>query len=151
MSNYTIKLQLPKPWNSTTEVEEQPDGSLVTHFEAYMPDNKNEQDTAHIDIYAGEMPPDTTAEDEALYNYADIIGWDENDPQESDPLTVWPFRRRKAYGFEGYCEDDSPMRVMCIELFRGTLVVISVIGKDDETLVETVRQIEAGLRVDREG
>ena len=93
------------------------------------------------------MPEDTTAADQALANYADTVGFDEEDPEDFDPIIEWPFGNKKAYGFEALAEDDSPMRMMCIELKKGTLVILCILAKDDATLVEAVQLAERGLRL----
>lgn len=141
-----LSLPLPEGWKHTVEVNDE-DGTPVTHFEAYLPNDKNRSDEARIDLYIGEMPPETSAEDEAFYNYADMIGWDENDPEDQDPITVWPFNGKKAYGFEGLSEAEEPLRLMCIEIKQGVLAVMMVLAKDDETLVKNIEYIEKKLRV----
>ena len=118
----------------------------MTHFECHLSDDAAQTDLAQIEIFAGRMPSDTTAADEALANYADIVGFDDDDPEDFDPITEWPFAGKKAYGFEALCEDDSPMRLMCTEIKAGYLVLISICAKDDETLVETVQLVERNLR-----
>ena len=118
----------------------------MTHFECHLSDDAARTDLAQIEIFAGRMPSDTTAADEALANYADIVGFDDSDPEDLDPITEWPFAGKKAYGFEALCEDDSPMRLMCTEIKAGYLVLISICAKDDETLVETVQLVERNLR-----
>ncbi len=91
------------------------------------------------------MPEDTTAADQALANYADTVGFDDDDPEDFDPIIEWPFNGKKAYGFEAVAEDDSPMRMMCIELKKDILVILVVLAKDDDTLVEAVQLAERGL------
>ena len=118
----------------------------MTHFECHLSDDAARTDLAQIEIFAGRMPSDTTAADEALANYADIVGFDDDDPEDFDPVTEWPFAGKKAYRFEAICEDDSPMRLMCTEIKAGYLVLISICAKDDETLVETVQLVERNLR-----
>jgi hypothetical protein len=39
------------------------------------------------------------------------------------------------------------MRMMCIELKKGVLVILVVLAKDDDTLVEAVTLAERGLRL----
>jgi len=95
----------------------------------------------------GPMPEDMTAADQALSNYADTVGFDDDDPDDFDPIVEWPFNGKKAYGFEAIAEDDSPMRMMCIEVKKGTLVILVVLAKDDDTLVEAVQLAERGLRL----
>lgn len=138
-------LPLPQGWTSEIEVQEEEDGVEVTHFEAHLPDDAQQTDKAFIDLYVGEMPEDTTPQDQALANYADIVGWDED--EDEDPIVEWPFNGRKAYGFEAYCEDDSPMRIMCFEPKGGLLVVACFIARSDEGLVDLVTMVEKALRV----
>lgn len=143
--SYKITLQLPAEWTSEQDVLKEPDGTVINHLECHLPDDKQENDIAFIDVYVGPMPPETSAQDEALANYANMVGWDDDD--DEDPVVEWPFNGKKAYGFEAYCEDESPMRVMCVEVKKGVLCVMSIIAKDDEKLVETIQYVERHLRI----
>ena len=143
---YRFTLELPQGWEKEVTHEKDPEGGALTHFECHLSDDAARTDLAQIEIFAGRMPSDTTAADEALANYADIVGFDDDDPEDFDPITEWPFAGKKAYGFEALCEDDSPMRLMCTEIKAGYLVLISICAKDDETLVETVQLVERNLR-----
>lgn len=139
MANEII-LTMPEGWtcrNGNTIEENGP----VGHFEA-----ENGQG-AEVEVFVGPMPPDSSAEEEAFLNYADMVGWDENDPEDQDPLTEWPFNNRKAYGFEALCEDDTPLRVMCIEVKKDVLLVMTVTAADDAALADLLKWIEAHLRV----
>ncbi len=142
---YNIKLELPAAWKSRRETL---DGG-VAHFEAFLANDRLQTDDAEIDVCVGPMPPETTAQDEAMANYVEIVGFDDDDPEDMDPLTEWPFQNRKAYGFEALCEDDSPMRVMCVEIRSGVLVVMTLIGRTDSILEELVTLVERKLRVGR--
>lgn len=144
---YTLKLELPEGWQSSVETSLDPDGTEITHFSAYLSDDRAQSDVSDIDIYLGDMPTDGDAQEQAMLNYVDMVGFDENDPEDQDPLTEWPFSGKKAYGFECLCEDDSPMRVMFCELKKGMLAIISVVAKDDETLARYVTLVEQRLRV----
>lgn len=144
---YDIILKLPEGWTSESETYTDESGFEVTHFEAHLPNDAKQTDEGLIDVYAGEMPSDTSAADEALANYADIVGFDGDDPEDFDPITEWPFNGRKAYGFEALCEDDSPMRLMCYEPKKGILCIMSLVGKDDDALSQIVDLVERGLRV----
>lgn len=144
---YRITLPLPEGWKSKVETLPEMDGMEITHLEAYLPNDARQSDDAGIDICVGPMPEDTTVQDEALANYADVVGWDDDDPEDFDPLTEWPFQHRKAYGFEALCEDDSPMRVMCVEVRKGVLVVMTLVGKDDDVLTGIIRYVESHLRI----
>ena len=92
------------------------------------------------------MPADTTAEDEAYANYADIIGWDDED-EEDNPIAEWGFQRKKAYGFSGECEDGSIMLLMCVEIVKGGLLICSVVAPDDEEVSRWAKYLEENLRV----
>ncbi len=144
---YSIRLELPQGWKSSVETSLDPDGTEITHLSAYLSDEKAQADISDIDIYLGDMPADGDAQEQAMLNYVDMVGFDEDDPEDQDPLTVWPFSGKKAYGFECLCEDDSPMRVMFCELKKGLLAIISVVAKDDATLAEYVTMVEQRLRV----
>ena len=103
-------------------------------------------DSAVLDIYVGDMPADTTAEDEAYANYADIIGWDDEDDEES-PISEWRFKNKKAFGFSGECEDGSIMLLMCVEILKGALLIASIIAPDDEAVGKWAKYIEEKLTV----
>lgn len=144
---YKISLPLPQGWSSEHETYMDPSGAEVSHMEAYLSNEKAGTDIALIDIYVGPMPDDTTAADQALANYVDIVGFDDDDPEDYDPIIEWPFNGKKAYGFEAYCEDDSPMRVMSVEVKKGVLCIMNIVAKDDDKLIETVQMVEHKLRI----
>ena len=138
---YAIHLPLPEGWVSSTRTTKEA-GETVTRLEAYLPDDRAQKDKAEIDVMVGPMPPDSDAQEQALLNYTDMVGFDPDDPEDSDPLTVWPFGGKRAYGFECLVEDDSPMRVMCVGIRQGALAIITVVGETDAVLAETVRLVE---------
>lgn len=146
---YTISLPLPPGWNSRIETLEEVEGEKILHLEAHLPNHEDETDDAIIDVYVGDMPEDTTAQDEAFANYAEMVGFDE-DEEDEDPITEWPFNKKKAYGFEAYCEDDSPIRVMCIEIRPKVLCIINTVACSDEKLTEIVQYVERKLKVDKD-
>lgn len=146
MSKYTIRLDLPGGWEKEESTYTEVDGTDVTHIECHLPDDVAKKDLAVVDIYSGLMPSDTTAADEALANYADIVGFDETDPEDFDPIIEWPFAGKKAYGFEALCEDDSPMRLMCVEIKKGMLCIMSICAQNDEMLIEIIKLVEKNLR-----
>ena len=144
---YKISLQLPQGWRSERDEYIDPSGAEVSHLEAYLSNEKAGTDIALIDIYVGPMPEDTTAADEALANYVDIVGFDDDDPEDFDPIIEWPFNGKKAYGFEAYCEDDSPMMFLAVEVKKGVLAIICTAAEDEDMLQEHIRLVEYGLRV----
>lgn len=143
---YKLSIKLPEGWQQETDVATEEDGTEITHLEAHLPDDKAEKDIALIDICLGPMPEDTTAADEAYANYIDMIGFDDEE-EDFDPLIEWPFQKKKAYGFEAFCDDDSPLRVMCVEIKSKLLAIITCIGKDDEALVNAITLVDKFLRV----
>lgn len=143
---YKLSIKLPEGWQQETETVTEEDGSEVTHLEAHLPDDKAEKDIALIDICLGPMPEDTTAADEAYANYIDMVGF-EDEEEDFDPLIEWPFQKKKAYGFEAFCDDDSPLRVMCVEIKSKLLAIITCIGRDDEALVNAITLVDKFLRV----
>ena len=147
---YKITLELPEGWEKEITTEKDPEGKKLTHMECHLPDDVAQTDIAEIELWAGAMPSDTTAADEALANYADIVGFDDDDPEDFDPIIEWPFAGKKAYGFEALCEDDSPMRLMCVEIKTGTLVLMSICAKDDATLMDVIQTVERNLRAKAE-
>lgn len=144
---YSIKFPLPEGWVSETDQYEEMEGEIITHMECHLPSEDGSDPSVGMDIYIGDMPADTTAEDEAFANYADIIGWDDDEEEEENPIAQWKFQNRKAYGFSGMCEDDSVMLVMCVEIKKGALLICSVVAKDDATLSEWSKYLEYHLRI----
>ena len=144
---YDISIKLPQGWLTELDTYVDESGVEITHLSSHLPNDKKQTDEALIDAYVGPMPEDTTAADQALANYADTVGFDDDDPDDFDPIVAWPFNGKKAYGFEAVAEDDSPMRMMCIELKKDILVILVVLAKDDDTLVEAVTLAERGLRL----
>lgn len=144
---YNITLPLPKGWEKEQDEYMDESGVMITHLECHLPNDKKETEDALIDIYVGEMPSDTCAADEALANYADTVGFDDSDPEDFDPIIEWPFNGKKAYGFEALCDDDSPMRLMCIEVKKGILLIMVVVAKDDKMLEDVLVMVEHGMRV----
>lgn len=138
---YQVTLPLPEGWTSEQEEYEEVEGALITHLEC-----SNAKENSAIDLYVGDMPSDTTAQDEAYANYADIIGWDDEDDEEN-PIAEWQFQKRKAFGFSGLLEDESIMLLMCVEIKKGALLIASLSAKDDASLQELAKYVEYHLRV----
>ena len=138
----TITLPLPAGWSS--EVEILPEEEVeVTHYQAYLPDDRAQKDKALIDIYVGEMPEGSSAEAEALNSYTEMF-----DDDDEDPLTVWPLLGRDAFGYEGICDDGSPMRFMSVETTPGTLAIITVVGCNDSLLDKALELIDTKLTIE---
>ncbi|MBO4743346.1 MAG: hypothetical protein J5533_06900 [Bacteroidales bacterium] len=143
---YDISLPLSPEWIREDERYEEVDNAMITHAECHLPSAQEGKYEAVIDLYAGDMPSDTTAEDEAYANYAEIIGWDEED-EEDNPIAEWRFQKRKAYGFTGECEDGSIMLLMCVEIVKGGLLICSVVAANDEAVSKWAEYLEANLKV----
>lgn len=143
---YDISLPLSPEWIKEEDRYEEVDNAMITHLECQLPSAKEGKYEAVLDLYVGDLPSDTTAEDEAYANYAEIIGWDEEDEQE-DPIAEWKFQNRKAYGFTGECEDGSVMLLMCVEIVKGGLLICSVVAKDDDDVSKWASYLETHLKV----
>lgn len=144
---YQVQLNLPEGWQVKTDICEDEYGSEITHLEAHLYIEGKDRDEGMIDIYVGDTPEDTTAEDQALSNYADIVGFDEDDPEDFNPIAKIRFNGRAAYGFEALCEDESPMMFLATEVRKGVLVIICAAAPDDESLQEVMSLTERNLRV----
>ena len=144
---YDIQLRLPAGWQQELETYEDEGGSEITHLEAHLYNEAARRDDGYIDLYVGPLPEDTTAEDQALSNYADIIGFDDDDPEDFNPIATIRFNGKKAYGFDAFFEDDSPMMFLAQEVKSGVLAILCVAGADDALLKEALTLVEHGLRV----
>ncbi len=140
-----VKLPLLPSWKSSSETIED-SGELLAHVQYFLSDDESGTDKALVDIYAGPMPPGSDPEQEALNSYFDIVGVDDPEDEE-DPLTIWPFQGKDAFGYEAICDDDSIMRVMCIEYLPGVLVIMDIVARDEDLFAETVAYVEKNLSV----
>ncbi len=134
-------LRLPQDWKQGSENITGPFGTSERHVWAVSPDGKVE-----FDVSEGEMPQDSTAPDQALTNYVEMVGFDDDDPEDYNPILQWNFNNRKAYGFQVYCEDESQIRVMCQEHHRGRLAVISIQAPSASELEQAFLLLEKSLR-----
>ena len=82
---YNLNIPLPEGWTSEIDQYEEVENAVITHLQCHLPDGKGE-DKVLIECYIGDMPSDTTAEDEAYANYADII----SQSQALVITTAWP-------------------------------------------------------------
>ena len=142
---YDIALPLSPEWIREEEQYEEVDNALITHLECHLPSGEEGKYEAVLDLYAGDLPADTTVEDEAYANYAEIIGVDDDD--DEDPIAEWRFQNKRAYGFSGECEDGSIMLLMCTEPVKGGLLICSIIAQDDEAVGKWAQYLEANLKV----
>jgi len=135
---YDIQLPLPEGWISSVEQYTEFDGSEITHLEA-------QNHGLAFDLYVGPMPEDETAADQAFSNYAEMVGFSDDD--EGDPIIQYPFNGRKAYGFDAYDEEDKPLRVLCMEPRKGTLAVMCLSAPKEKALEELQSLVEKKLRI----
>ena len=143
---YDLAIPFPSPWTTEEDRYEEVTGVEITHLQCHLPHKDGKSDAALIDIYVGDMPADTTAEDEAYANYAEIIGWEDEDDEES-PIAEWKFKNKTAYGFSGECEDGSIMLLMCVEPRRGTLLILSIVAADDNEVGKWAVYVEENLQL----
>lgn len=128
-----IEIKMPEGWKSQIS---------DNYVEAEKIDG-----TAQFEIIVGDMPEDSAAPEQALINYIDMVGFDDDDPEDYSPIEKWDFNNRKAYGFDAYLEDESSIRVLCIEPKKGVLAVISIVGKSEQIVEETMKLLERVLRI----
>ena len=128
-----IEIKMPEGWKSQIS---------DNYVEAEKIDG-----TAQFEITVGDMPEDSAAPEQALINFIDMVGFDDDDPEDYSPIEKWDFNNRKAYGFDAYLEDESSIRVLCIEPKKGVLAVISIVGKSEQIVEETMHLLERVLRI----
>ena len=143
---YNVTLPLPDGWTSETEEYEEIDGAPITHLSCSLADPSGKTGGSVIDLYLGDLPDETTARDEAFANYAEMVGWDDDD-DETDPIAEWRFQNRRAFGFSALCEDESPLLLMCVEIKKGALLIANIIAPTDEELQNLARYVEFHLRL----
>lgn len=146
---YKVSLPLPEGWKITADSFEDECGNPVTHFEAHLPDEAGETDLGMIDVYVGTMPEDSSAEDQAFSNYADIVGFDDDDPEDFNPIYKKKFCGKNAFCFGAFCEDDSPMDFLALEIKSGVLAIICVAAENENSLEELLGTVERGFRVSK--
>ena len=138
---YDIQCKLPGEWISEVETYEDESGSVITHLAASCPDGR------FAEVYAGPMPEGETPEDQAFANYAETVGFSEDDPEDYNPIAKFKFNGKSAWGFDALCDDGSSMRFLSQEVRRGLLAII-VFGAADDSAVESLQSLlERTLRV----
>lgn len=140
---YNMLLRLPDGWTVSYDTLVEEDGSETAYADATGPAGES------VEVYVGEMPEDNDASDQALANYVEMVGFDETDPEDYSPIVQWPFDKKKAYGFEALCEDDSPMRVICVEIKQKVLAVANIIADDEASVEAAYQTLVRGLRVSK--
>ena len=144
---YKINLKLADGWKINQETYTDESGAEISHLEAFLPESGSEIYKVFVDIYAGEMPEGETAEDQAYANYAETIGFSEEEDEEN-PILKYKFNGKNAWGFEAMTEENFPMRFISQEVRKGVLAIVVCCAKDDETLLSTFDILEKGLRIE---
>lgn len=142
---YDIQLTLPESWTSETETYTDESGFEITHLAATLPGDTDSE--AIIDIYLGELPEGETAEDQALANYAETVGFYDDDPEDFNPIVKTKFNGKNAWGFDAICDEDSPMRFLAQEVKQGQLAVIVMVARTEEGLENVHTLVERNFRV----
>lgn len=144
---YDILLNLPEPWIVEQDTIQDESGCEISHLEAHLQNRAKKRDDGMIDIYVGDMPEGESAEDQALANYAETVGFSEDDPEDFQPIVKFKFNNKNAFGFDAICEDDSPMRFLAQEVRKGVLAVVAFAAVDDRRLDELQQLLEKNFRV----
>lgn len=135
-----IQITLPDGWKINRDNYTDDSGETISHIEASLAD-----DSAFFEVHAGPIPEGETAEDQAFANYAESVGFDDDD--EGSPIVKFKWNGKNAWGFEALCEDDRPLRLISQEVRSGVLAII-IIGATDDTQLEKVSElVETHLRI----
>lgn len=137
---FDIVFNSPQGWNYTSETFIDESGAEVTHIEAHG-------DKVSFDAYVGEMPEGETAEDQAFANYAETVGFDNEEEEEDSPVCKFKFNGKSAWGFEAWTEDECPMRFIAQEVRKGVLLIIVYCCDSDDLLNPSMEMLERCIRV----
>lgn len=144
---YDIQMNLPACWTCEQDTYLDESGYEIAHLEAHLRNDRKQKDEAIIDIYVGDIPEGETAEDQALANYAETVGFYDDDPEDFNPIEKFKFNGKNAYGFSALCEDESPMRFIAQEVRKGILAIFVFSASDEQSVEETRALIERSFRV----
>ena len=140
-AKYCLQCNLGDGWSTASGMEKDELGNESLHIEASACDG------SFVDISFGVMPDGDTARDQAFACYVDMVGFSSDDPEGFDPLAKIKFNGRPAWGFDAYCEDDTPMRLLAQEMRTGSLAVIVFGAPDRDRLVALHLKLERSLRI----
>ena len=140
-------MNLPACWTCEQDTYLDESGYEIAHLEAHLRNDRKQKDEAIIDIYVGDIPEGETAEDQALANYAETVGFYDDDPEDFNPIEKFKFNGKNAYGFSALCEDESPMRFIAQEVRKGILAIFVFSASDEKSVEETRALIERSFRV----
>mgnify|MGYP003313465284 CR=1 FL=1 len=143
---YKINLRLPDDWKTNLDTYNDEVGE-TTHLEAHLPGAPGEVDRILIDVYVGDLPEGETAEDQAFANYAEAVGFDDDDENEECPIVKFKFNGRNAYGFEAVTEDNCPMRFFAQEVRKGVLLIVAYYTASEDLLLSAFELLERNLRI----
>lgn len=144
---YDIQLNLPSSWSSEQDIFVDESGFEISHVEAHLRDDKAQKDRGYIEIYVGEMPEGETAEDQAFANYAETVGFYEDDPEDFNPIVKVKFNGRNAWGFEALGEDESPLKFLAQEVRKGVLAIMLFSAPTEDALNDVYALAERTFRV----
>ena len=140
-------MNLPACWTCEQDTYLDESGYEIAHLEAHLRNDRKQKDETIIDIYVGDIPEGETAEDQALANYAETVGFYDDDPEDFNPIEKFKFNGKNAYGFSALCEDESPMRFIAQEVRKGILAIFVFSASDEQSVEETRALIERSFRV----
>ena len=103
-----LSIKVPEIWNAHTDTYTEPDGRECAMIDI----TAVEGDPRSVVISYGPMPEGSDALIEAEDTYADLIG--ENGPQpDESPICEYDFLGRTAFGFELETEDNLACNFIC--------------------------------------
>lgn len=139
---YKINLLLGKEWEIETEETTTEDGDVVSCFYANGIDTK--KTAGYIEIYAGDING-SDAKTECLNNYDMAIGLVEGEPEPIQKFDL--FCGTEAWYYD--CEiDGQPAIVVCAEIRKGVLVIVTLSDKDEEKLDDLLSYVDENLSVE---
>ena len=137
---YTINLPLGRDWEIDTELTTTEDGDVVSCFYANGLDPK--KNAGYIEIYAGSING-SDAKTECLNNYDTAIGLEEGE----DPLRRFElFCGNEAWYYDAEI-DGNPAIVVCSEIKKGILVIVTLADRDEEKLDDLLSYVDENLSV----
>ena len=111
----------------------------------FVPDFKDNPEIAAVMAEISKAAEKT--EDEAFASYVDMVGFDDNDDEETEAVQCFKFNGKKAYGFSAHTEDEEAINVFCQEPKKGICVLFSVTALDFRQLDKVMQLIERGFRL----
>lgn len=137
---YDAKLNLPSGWITESDSYTDETGYDITHIQSQKGGNL-------VEVYIGDIPEGETAEDQAFANYAETVGFSDDDPEDFNPVFKIKFNGKNAWGFDAICDEDMPMRFLSQEVKKGILAVIVMVAKNDEELEKVHQLVERNFRL----